>query len=108
MLELLDAAVGPVPDHQEAATVRPERDDRADGGLPQVHTCPIAGAQTTHGTPPDVFVPRGSAKVTKDSIILCNQVRMVDKERIRSPRIGTVDPETLALVDCGLRAILDL
>jgi hypothetical protein len=32
----------------------------------------------------------------------------VDKRRIRSPRIGAVDAPTMALVDRGLRAILDL
>jgi mRNA interferase MazF len=82
--------------------------DAANRSSPTTIVCPITGAQATHGTLLDVFVPRGSAKLTKDSVILCNQVRMVDKQRICSPRLGTVDAETMALVDRGLRAILDL
>jgi mRNA interferase MazF len=82
--------------------------DSANRTSPTTIVCPISTATTGSGTLLRVYLAKGSANVSRDSFILCNQVRIVDNQRIRSPRIGTVDAATMALVDRGLRAILDL
>jgi mRNA interferase MazF len=82
--------------------------DAANRSSPTTIVCPVAGSREPRGTLLDVFIPKGSANLTKDSVVLCSQVRVVDKRRVCSPRLGTVDAETMALVDRGLRAILDL
>jgi mRNA interferase MazF len=102
----LDPVVG-----SEQAKSRPcvvVQRDSANRTSPTTIVCPVATAKTGEGTLLRVLLAKGAANLNGDSFVLCNQVRVVDKQRIRSPRIGIVDPETMALVDRGLRAILDL
>jgi mRNA interferase MazF len=62
-------------------------------GKPQTLLCP--------------FVARGIAGTTKDSRILCQQVRAIAKIRLSS-KIGELPESIMVLVDKGLRAVLDL
>ena len=62
-------------------------------GKPQTLVCP--------------FVTQGIAGTTKDSRILCQQVRAVAKSRL-GKKTGDLPQETMLLVDKGLRAVLDL
>ncbi len=62
-------------------------------GRPQTLLCPL--------------VPQGVAGTTKDSRILCQQVRAVAKARL-GRKIGELPQSILLLVDNGLRVVLDL
>jgi len=53
------------------------------------------------------FVAKGIAGTTKDSRILCQQVRAIAKIRI-GRKIGELPQNIMVLVDKGLRAVLDL
>lgn len=55
----------------------------------------------------NVRVSSGEGGLRKDSIVLCNQLRAIDRRPLDS-RLGTVQPATLHAVESGLRAILDL
>ena len=69
---------------------------------------PIADANGRPGNLLHVLVAKGVGGMTKESRILCQQVRAIDKRRIVGPKIGEMPPTIMELVDNGLRAILDL
>jgi mRNA interferase MazF len=50
---------------------------------------------------------KGEGGLTKDSVALCRQVRVVDRLRMRK-KLGVLSPETLQTVGVGLAEILDL
>jgi mRNA interferase MazF len=54
-----------------------------------------------------VLVKKGDGGTTKDSYVLCDQVRTVDQRRFRST-YGTLAPETMANVDAALLVSLGL
>jgi mRNA interferase MazF len=54
-----------------------------------------------------VLVKQGEGGTTKDSYILCDQIRTVDQRRFRSV-FGTLSPETMASVDAALLVSLGL
>jgi mRNA interferase MazF len=63
-----------------------------------------------NGKPPTLlcpFVAQGIAGTTKDSRILCQQVRAIAKIRL-GRKIGDLPQSIMILVDKGLRAVLDL
>jgi mRNA interferase MazF len=53
------------------------------------------------------FVPKGVAGTTKDSLILCQQVRAIARSRMGG-KMGDMPANIMTLVDAGLRAVLDL
>ena len=54
-----------------------------------------------------VLVKQGEGGTTKDSYILCDQIRTVDQRRFRSV-FGTLSPETMASVDAARLGSLGL
>ncbi|HSQ75735.1 MAG TPA: type II toxin-antitoxin system PemK/MazF family toxin, partial [Bacteroidota bacterium] len=54
-----------------------------------------------------VAVNKGQGGTTKDSIVLCDQVKAVDQERLMAKR-GNLDAVTMQKIDKGLRSILSL
>ena len=54
-----------------------------------------------------VLVKRGDGGATKDSYILCDQIRTVDQRRFKSV-YGSLSPETMAKVDAALLISLSL
>ncbi|MGH7756423.1 MAG: type II toxin-antitoxin system PemK/MazF family toxin [Vulcanimicrobiaceae bacterium] len=50
---------------------------------------------------------KGDGGLTKDSVALCRQVRVVDRLRM-TKKLGTLSPEALRSVSTGLAEILDL
>jgi mRNA interferase MazF len=54
-----------------------------------------------------VFVKKGNGGTTKDSYVLCDQIRTVDQRRFRTV-FGTLLPETMAIVDAALLVSLGL
>ena len=81
--------------------------DSANRTSPLVIVCPLTDARGTRGNLLNVLVPAGMAGATKDSLVVCNAVRSIDKRRIVRYE-GRLDAAVMADVDRGLRAILDL
>ena len=54
-----------------------------------------------------VQVKKGDGGATKDSFVLCDQIRTVDQRRFRSV-FGTLAPETMAAIDKALLISLGL
>ena len=69
---------------------------------------PLAAA--THIKTPSpiyVFVKKGEGGTSKDSYILCDQIRTVDQQRFRAV-YGSLSPEAMAKVDGALLVSLGL
>ena len=81
--------------------------DSANTTSPLVIVCPLTDANGRSGNLLNVFVPAGMGGTNKDSLVLCNSIRSVDKARIVSYE-GTLTPPIMADVSKGLRAIMDL
>ena len=94
----------------ETAKVRPcviVQRDSANASSPTTIVCPLTDAGGKTGNLLNVFVAAGDGGTTKDSLVVCNQVRVVDTRRLMH-RDGALTPETMTLIARGLRAILDL
>jgi mRNA interferase MazF len=57
--------------------------------------------------PTHVELAAGEAALSKDSIVLCEQVRAISKNRL-TKRIGQMSSQRMALVDAKLMIALDL
>ena len=72
-----------------------------------VVVCPIT--EGLHLTADLIHIPiaKGEGGTTKDSIVLCDQVKAVDQDRIME-KLGNLKAETMQKIDRGLRAVLNL
>lgn len=75
---------------------------------PMTLIVPLADANGRPGNALHVFVPSGTAGTSKDSRVLCPQLRVVDKARLVDDKAGDLPAAIMAQVDAGLRALLDL
>ena len=55
----------------------------------------------------NVFIPKNQTGLDKDSIVLLNQIKTIDKSRIIK-RIGSINKELMKDVDRALKISLDL
>ena len=69
--------------------------------------CPITEGVNLRADLIHIAVARGEGGATKDSIVLCDQVKAVDQGRLIE-RDGNLKAETMRKIDKGLRSILDL
>ena len=102
----LDPIVG-----SEQAKMRPcviVQRDSANAASPTTIVCPLTAAGKDRGNLLNVLLRAPEGGTRKDSLVLCNQARTVDRQRIRGPKLGNVSDATMALINEGLRAILDL
>jgi mRNA interferase MazF len=102
---VLDPTVG-----SEVRKVRPclvVQRDAANRSSPTTIVCPISDAHGRKTGLTNVPIPSAEGGLTKDSVVLCNQIRTVDSLRLRK-RLGSVSAESMKSVEAGLRAILDL
>ncbi len=69
--------------------------------------CPLTDAIGKH--PSLLFVPvaSGSGGTTKNSLIVCSQIRTIDVVRVVE-KLGKLPADVMLRLDAGLRAILDL
>lgn len=81
--------------------------DAANEASPTTLVCPVTEARHRKAGIMNVLVRAGEGGLRKDSVVLCNQLRPVNRARL-GDRIGKLDVETLRAVERGLRAILDL
>lgn len=83
-----------------------QRDAANRGGRTTI-VCPLTDAAGKQAS--ILFVPLagGVAGTTKDSLIVCSQIRTVDKVRVVE-KMGAVSQEIMDRIASGLRAVLDL
>jgi mRNA interferase MazF len=68
---------------------------------------PITSSLSSRVYPTEVRIPAGTGKLTKDSSILLNQIKAIDKRRLEQ-RIGQLDRETMEQVDQAIMISLGL
>ena len=81
--------------------------DRANAVSPHTIVAPLTSRIRKSILPSHVFVPIGLANLTQDSVILCEQIRVIDKSRIIRV-IGHLDKEYIMQLNMTLRTILGL
>ncbi|MFY9778980.1 MAG: type II toxin-antitoxin system PemK/MazF family toxin [Candidatus Baltobacteraceae bacterium] len=81
--------------------------DAANLTSPTTIVCPISDAAGRKTGLTNVPIPSREGGLTKNSVVLCNQIRTVDNRRLQK-RLGSISAKSLASVEAGLRAILDL
>jgi len=77
---------------------------------PLTIVAPIWGAEHFKGTKPHpvmVFLSAGEGGTTKDSYVLCNQIRTIDERRLGTV-YGKLPSQTMKAVDVALRISLAL
>ena len=74
---------------------------------PTVIVLAVTGQQNKAHLPTHVAVPAGDCGLLKDSVVLAEQIRTLDKRRLRE-KIGAVSPEVMARVTKALRISLDV
>jgi len=79
----------------------------ANASSPTLIVCPLTDARGRPGNVVSIAVARGVGGLTKDSLVRCNQIRAVDKERVLE-HLGSLPAAVMEQVDAGLRTILDL
>jgi len=67
--------------------------------------CPVTEGANLRPDLIHILVTKGEGGMTKDSIILCDQVKAVDKLRLVEKR-GNLNSATMRKVDDGLKAVL--
>jgi mRNA interferase MazF len=108
--EIWDVALDPIVGSEQGKT-RPcliVQRDAANAASPVTIVCPLTDASGKAPNLLNVLVAQGEGGVPKASLVLCNQIRTIDCRRLRGQARGSVESRTMALVDEGLRAILDL
>jgi mRNA interferase MazF len=83
-----------------------QRDAANRGGRTTI-VCPLTDASGKRASSLFVPVAAGVGGTTKDSLVVCSQIRAVDRVRITT-KLGELPPAVMQQVSAGLRAILDL
>jgi mRNA interferase MazF len=81
--------------------------DRANTASPHTIVAPLTSRIRKSLLPSHVFIPIGVANLTQDSVILCEQIRVIDKSRIIRV-IGHLDREYIMQLNVALCTILGL
>ena len=81
--------------------------DRANAASPHTIVAPLTSRIRKSLLPSHVFVPIGIANLTQDSVILCEQIRVIDKSRVIRV-IGHLDREYIMQLNVALCTILGL
>ena len=74
---------------------------------PVIIIATITSKKFTKEFPTNVFILKKESKLNKDSTIMLNQIRTIDKKRIIK-RIGTLDNLTMNKVDRAIKVSLSL
>ncbi len=83
------------------------QNDRGNRYSPTVIVVPLTSAERRPGLPTHVHLPGGAGGLKKPSIVLCEQVRTLEKSRL-TRYMGSLPPENLKEVDQALRMSLDV
>jgi len=68
---------------------------------------PLTSKQLAKKVPTNVLILKESSNLQQDSIVLCNQIRSIDKKRILH-KISSIDSYTQSKVDKALKLSLGL
>lgn len=94
----------------EQAGIRPVvvlQIDRANAVSPHTIIAPFTSKIRRTLLPSHVFVPFGIGGLSQDSVVLCEQIRVIDKSRIIRV-IGHLDDDYMRQLDTALCTILGL
>lgn len=94
----------------EQAEIRPVvvlQIDRANTVSPHTIIAPLTTKIRQKLLPSHVFISSGVANLNQDSVVLCEQIRVIDKSRIIS-LIGHLDDSYMEQLATALRTILGL
>jgi mRNA interferase MazF len=82
--------------------------DALNANAPIVIVVPLTSRENKRRLyPTHVELPAGEASLPKDSVVLCEQVRAVSKNRL-TKRIGQVSTQKMVLIESALKTALDL
>jgi mRNA interferase MazF len=101
--------LNPVVDTEQAG-IRPAvvlQIDRAKALSPHTIIAPFTTKIRNALLPSHVFVPAGVGNLSKNSVLLCEQLRVIDKRRIIRV-LGHLDDDYLDAIDKSLHVILGL
>ena len=68
---------------------------------------PITSKTSTKEYPTNVFISKQESKLKKDSTILLNQIKTIDKSRVIK-KVSNLDPITMRKVELAIKISLDL
>lgn len=105
--DLYSACLDPVVGSEQGG-VRPVlviQNDVGNRYSPTVIVLAVTGQLNKTHLPTHVSVPAGENGLMKDSVVLAEQIRTLDKRRLRD-KIGTVSPEVMSRVTQALRVSL--
>ena len=107
--ELYTACLEPVVGSEQggARPVLIVQNDAGNRCSPTVIALPLTGALGKPPLPTHVTARTEGSGLARDSVVLGEQIRTLDKRRLRE-RIGRLDEETMRLVDDALCAALGL
>jgi mRNA interferase MazF len=94
----------------EQAGIRPVvilQIDRANAASPHTIMAPFTSKIRRSILPSHVLVPAGGGGLSQDSVLLCEQIRVIDRQRIIR-LLGHLDDEHMEAVEMALRTILGL
>lgn len=81
--------------------------DRANAASPHTIIVPLTTKIRQKVLKSHVRLSIGEGGTTEDAVILCEQIRVIDKGRLRN-RMGMLSDERMEEVDVALKVILDL
>lgn len=107
--DLFSACLDPVVGSEQGG-VRPVlvvQNDVGNRYSPTVIVLAVTGQLNKTNLPTHVPVPAGSTGLLRDSMVLAEQIRTLDKRRLRE-KIGSVDPAVMEQVTHAMRISLGL
>ncbi|MDY6893532.1 MAG: type II toxin-antitoxin system PemK/MazF family toxin [Chloroflexota bacterium] len=81
--------------------------DKANKNSPHTIIIPFTTKIGKAVLPSHVNIPAGVGGLAKDSVLLCEQIRVIDKKRIVS-KMGNIGAENIQAVAAAIRVILGL
>jgi len=94
----------------EQAGIRPVvilQIDRANAASPHTIIAPFTSKIRRAILPSHVFIPAGNGGLIQDSVILCEQIRVIDKQRIVK-KLGHLSDSYMGEIEKALLVILGL
>lgn len=83
------------------------QNDRGNLHAPTVIAVPVTASTRKPALPTHVSIPAGEAGLWRDSLVLCEQVRTLEKARL-ARYVGTLPPSRLTEVERALQISLDM
>ena len=81
--------------------------DRANAASPHTIVAPLTTKIRQKTLRSHVLLNAGEGGTTQDAVVLCEQIRVIDKGRLRN-RMGTLAADRMDEVEVALKVILDL